>query len=105
MKTPAVKGKRTSVFFAILTAICFSTCFILVPLGGFIIWIFSGACVFFLFMAIYSLIPPPKPRYTKTRFDPKEEELKAHIAFHAPIMISMFLGAILLVVIILFFAT
>ena len=103
MKTPAVKGKTPSIFFAVLTVLCFSACFILAPLGSFVIWIFGGACLFFLFKAIYSLIPPPKPQFTKKKFDPREEEMKAYIKYHTQILISLFLGGVLLVVVILFF--
>lgn len=103
MKTPVNKGKRNALLFAVLTVLCFSACIILAPLGSFMVWIFSGATLFCLFMAIYSLIPPPKPQFTKKRIDPKQEEMKAYIRYHTQILISLFLGGILLVVMILFF--
>jgi hypothetical protein len=104
MKNPAVKGKRSAIFFGVLTLISFCAIFFLVPLGTFTIWISVGATIYFLFMMIWFLIPPPKKQFTRKKFNPQDEEIRAHIAFHTPILISMFLGAILLVLVILFFA-
>lgn len=103
MKNPAVKGKRSAIFFGALALISFGAIFFFVPLGYFTIWMSVGATVYFLFMMIWSLIPPPKKQYTKMRLSPQEQATKAHIAFHMPILISMFLGALLVVVVILFF--
>ena len=103
MKTPAVSGKQKSLFFALLTIVCFCACFIFSPLGGFMVWIFTGATLYFLFMAIYSLVPVAKHQHMRKRINPKDEEAKAYIRYHTQILVSIFLGGVLLVVVILFF--
>jgi hypothetical protein len=104
MKNPAVKGQGSAIFFGALALISFCAIFFLVPLGNFTIWISVGLTLYFLFMMVWCLIAPPKKRFTRKKFNPQDEAIRAHIAFHTPILISMFLGAILLVLVILFFA-
>ena len=84
-----------------LSVIAFSACFILARLGSFTIWITVGATVYFLFLTIYSLVPPPGKTFIKRKHDPKEAEMKEYIRFHLRMLISLFLGATLLVLIFL----
>ena len=98
-----MKGKTSAVFFGVLTLVSFCGIFFLVPLGSFTIWISVGATIYFLFMMIWSLVPPPRKQFTKKKISPQEAATKAHIAYHMPILISVFLGAVLLVLLILFF--
>jgi hypothetical protein len=101
MKTPVMTGRKRSVLFAVLSAISFFACFIFAPLGGFIVWIFGGAFVYFLFMTVYSLIPAKRQQFIRRRLDPRQAETKAYIASHKPILISVFVAAIALVLAIL----
>jgi hypothetical protein len=101
MKTPVITEKKRSFLFAALSVISFFACFILAPLGGFMVWIFGGAFVYFLFMAIYSLVPPKRQQFIKKRFDPRQEETKAYIASHKPILVTVFVAGIALVLAIL----
>ena len=101
MKTPAMSAKRKSFLFGLLTVTAFFACFILAPLGGFVVWTFGGMAVYFLFMAVYLLIPPERKRYGKTRYDPKAEEMRTYIRFHMQILLGLFLGAALFVAVML----
>lgn len=92
-----------ALIFGVLSVIAFSACFILVPLGTFTIWITVGATVYFLFLTIYSLIPPRKKAFIKKKLHPSEEEMRQYIRFHLRMLVSLFLGATLLVLIILWF--
>ncbi len=97
----SLNPRKKALLFGTLASISFFASFILAPLGNFAVWIFGGAAVYFLFLSIYSLIPPERKQFTKTRFDPRQAETKAYIAFHKPILISVFLAGILLVLVIL----
>jgi glucan phosphoethanolaminetransferase (alkaline phosphatase superfamily) len=94
------KGKAA--FFASLAVVSVFTCFILAPLGGFIGWIFGGVATYSLFLSVYLLIP--RQRFTRARHDPRQAETKAYIAFHMPILLSLFGFAFLLVLVILLLA-
>jgi O-antigen/teichoic acid export membrane protein len=104
MNTLKIKHKRYAIFFGILSVASISLCFILAPLGSFVIWIFGGMTVFAIFMMIFSFIPPPKVQYKKRKLTPQEEETKAHIAFHLPLVISLLLAGLLVALIVVFFA-
>lgn len=96
---------RRAWFYGGLALVSFCSCFGLAPLGSFFIWISVGMTLFFGFMSIYSgiLSSEKKPLRKKRKPDPKEEELKAYIRFHIPILISVLLGGLLIVVIFLVF--
>jgi glucan phosphoethanolaminetransferase (alkaline phosphatase superfamily) len=99
-----IPGKTRSFVFGFLTFGSFCAIFIFAPLGAFTIWVSIGSTLYFAFMTVWSLVPPPAKQFTKKRFDPKEEERKAYIRFHTRMLINLFLAAILLVVVILWFA-
>jgi uncharacterized membrane protein YdfJ with MMPL/SSD domain len=104
MKNPVPSGKRKAVLFGTLTVLAFSACIIFAPLGSFTIWITLGATVYFLFMAIYSLIPHgPEKQFVKKRYDPKAAEMKAYIERHTRILVGIFLGTLFFVLIFLWF--
>ena len=105
MKRPKIKSKRHATFFGVLSAIGLSLCFILGPLGSYVIWIFGGITFFSVFMTIFKLIPQPEIRKTKRKLSRQEEENRAHIAFHLPLVISLLLAGLLLALIVVFFAT
>ncbi|HET9487552.1 MAG TPA: hypothetical protein VFO54_08960 [Chryseosolibacter sp.] len=93
--------RRKPLLFAVFAILSFFLCFILGPLGSFVAWIFGGATVYLLFMAIYSLIPAEKKQFVQRRIDPRQAETKAYISAHKPILISLFFAGILLVIAIL----
>ena len=105
---------RRGKWFAVLTFIFLCSCFILVPLGGFFIWISIGATVYCAFYSIYNFViadSAPKSIHQrqgtekKRKETEKERELREYIRRHLTILISMMLGALLLVIIFwLFFA-
>jgi hypothetical protein len=99
-----MKGKRNSAISGVLAVACLIAAFTLRSLGSFVIWIFGGAMVFCLFMAIFHLIPPAKRRYTK-KIDPEEAANRTYIAYHLPMVISLLLGGLLLALIVIFFAS
>lgn len=101
MKTPVVTEKRKPFLFGFLMMICFFACFLFAPLGSFMVWIFGGATVYFLFMSVYSMIPSERRRSVGRRLDPRQAETRAYIATHIPILISMFLGGLLFVIVML----
>jgi hypothetical protein len=101
----SVSHKKTwPLFFGLLTIVSFCAIFILAALGNFTIWVSIGATVYFAFMTVWSLLPAPRKQFTRKRFDPKEEERREYIRFHTRLLINIFLAAILLVVVILWFA-
>ena len=100
-----IKSKGYATFFGVLSAISLSLCFILGPLGSYVIWIFGGLTLFSVFMAIFKLIPQPKIRNTRRRLTRQEEENRAYIAFHLPLVISLLLAGLLVALIVVFFAT
>ncbi|HEX8040216.1 MAG TPA: hypothetical protein VF490_13755 [Chryseosolibacter sp.] len=93
--------RKRALVFAALACVSFCASYILAPLGNFAVWIFGGATVYLLFLAIYALVPGRSSSYRKTRFNPREEETRAYIAFHKPILTSVFLAGVLLVLFIL----
>jgi len=99
-----IKSKRYAIFFGILSVVSVSLCVILAPLGSFVVWIFGGITVFALFMMVFNLIPPPRVQYTKRKLTRQEEETRAHIAFHLPLVISLLLAGLLVALIVIFFA-
>ena len=104
MKSQSIKRKNSPAIFAILALISVSSCFILNPLGNFIIWIFGGTAIFCVFMMIFHLIPPVKKQYSK-KMTPREISDKAYIAFHMPLVISLLLLGLLIALMVVFFAT
>lgn len=101
MKTPVMTDKRRAFLFAVLTIVCFFASFIFAPLGSFMVWIFGGATLYFLFMSIYTLIPQQQKQFAQRRFDPRQAETKAYIASQKPILLSVFLAGLLLLIVIL----
>ena len=87
-----------------LSLVSFSACFILVPLGAFTLWMTVGATVYFTFLTIYHLIPPQKKAFIKKKVNTKDAAMKEYVKFHLSMLLSLFLGATLLVMIILWFA-
>lgn len=73
----------------------------LAPLGAFLVWIFGGAFVYFMFLAIYTLVPPKRKQFIKRRLDPRQAETKAYIAAHKPVLVTVFVAGIALVLAIL----
>ena len=104
MNTLKIKSKRFAIFFGVLSVVSVSLCFILAPLGSFVIWIFGGISVFAIFMLVFNLIPPPRVQYTKRKLTRQEEETRAHIAFHLPLVISLLLAGLLVALVVVFFA-
>lgn len=93
-------GKKALVL-AALASVSFCASYILAPLGNFIVWILGGTTVYLLFLAIYALVSGRRAPYRKTRYSAREEETRAYIAFHKPILTSVFLAGVLLVLFIL----
>jgi hypothetical protein len=103
MATGPTYPKKRPVFFAILSTVCFSACFIFGSLGSFSGWIFGGATLFFGFMTVFDLIPPSKKVIRKKK-DVRTTGDKAYIEYHLTMVISLLLGGLLLALIIVFFA-
>lgn len=106
--------KRRGKWFAALTFIFLGSCFIFAPLGGFFIWISIGSTVYCAFFSIYNFViansaqtaVPHGTRAAKQRKETeKERELREYIRRHLTILISMMLGALLLVIIFWLFFT
>lgn len=101
MNQTSARSGNKAVFFAAMAIVSVFACFILAPLGDFVGWIFGGFAGYFLFLSIYSLIP--RTRFTRKRYDPRQEEMKTYIAFHTRILGTVFLAAILIAAVILSF--
>ena len=71
----------------------------------YLMWILGGAVVYFASLAVYYLVLSSKARfpYRKKKETRQDREIREHIRYHLPIIISMMLGGILVVLIILFF--
>ena len=104
MSTLKIKSQRYAIFFGILSVVSACLCFVLAPLGSFVIWIFGGLTVFAIFMMVFNLVPPPRVQHKKRKLTQQEEETKAHIAFHLPLVISLLLAGLLVALIVVFFA-
>ena len=104
MNAPRIRSKRYAIFFGVLSVLSVSLSIILAPLGSFILWIFGGIAAFAIFMMVFKLIPPPNVRYTKRKLSPQEEETRAYIAFHLPLVVSLLLAGLLVALIVVFFA-
>jgi hypothetical protein len=102
------KLKRRGKWFAWLAIAFFFCCFIFIPLGAFIIWIFIGGTVYCTFFSIYSFVIAHKARYPyrkKPKETPQEKETRAYIQQHLPIVISLLLGGLLIALTIWLFFT
>ena len=105
MKIPVEKRKRNALVFAMLTVLSFCAIFFLAALGTFTIWISTGATAYFLFMAIWSLIPFHRKRITRKKLNPRQVADQAYIKFHLWMLLNLFLAAILLLIVFWFFFT
>jgi Ca2+/Na+ antiporter len=101
--------KRRAIVFAILVFFFFCSIFILAPLGSFFVWISVGATLYCAFYSIYNLVlksnhSVAKPKTAK-KSSPDERSIQEHVRYHLPYLISMFLAALLLVLVYWMFFT
>lgn len=97
------RSRNKALFFAAISMVSFFACFIFVPIGSFILWIFGGLAAYFAFLSVYSLIGAPGRRFATKRPDARQEELRTYVAFHMRILGTAFLAAILIIIAILMF--
>ena len=74
---------------------------------AYLIWLFSGATIYFAFLAVYFLVLSSKAKfpYRKKKETEQDRQIQEHVRYHLPIIISIMLGGILLVLVALFFLT
>lgn len=100
--------RRRGRWFIVFAFIFLCASFALAPLGGFIIWISVGGTVYCVFYSVYNFVVAnstaqearqgnqTKKRRRETE---KEREMREYVRRHLTILVSMMLGALLLVII------
>jgi hypothetical protein len=101
--------KRRAITFAILSFIFFCSIFIFSPLGSFFVWISIGGTLYCMFYSIFNLVLRSKSGttipYKSRKQTASERSVEEHMRYHLPILISLFLGGLLLVLIFWLFFT
>ena len=100
--------KRRGKWFIVFAFIFLCASFALAPLGGFFIWISVGGTVYCAFYSIYNFVVANSSKAEvqqsgqterRRRETEKEREMREYIRRHLTILVSMMLGALLLVII------
>jgi hypothetical protein len=100
--------RRRGRWFIVFAFIFLCASFALAPLGGFFIWIFAGGTAYCVFYSVYNFVvagstesKAQQGNQTKRhrRETEKEREMREYIRRHLTILVSMMLGALLLVII------
>ena len=91
---------------AVIAIFLFLCCFAVGVLGTYLIWIFAGASLYFIFLAIYYFVLSAQAKYPyrkKYKETEQEKAVKAHIRLHLPIVISVLLGGALIALLVALF--
>jgi hypothetical protein len=100
--------RRRGRWFIVFAFIFLCATFALAPLGGFFIWISVGGTVYCTFYSIYNFVIASSAAKViqqggqtgrRRRETEKEREMREYIRRHLTILVSMMLGALLLVII------